>query len=222
MNALSRKLRDLECNVLDFPPKDEDIMLHVGDLAEQLLHDRAEKIRASFKDDAQAIINSGMSPEQQNEAAKQLLSRLSDEENAILDQSHQFATYRIERLVYDWFASAYPKGEDPRVMLRVLWFFREMRKFNNACLIEDYEWNNNRNEDDPAFDDFAWWDALDAKIKAIYPVGVFSEESFGEFERLYDEVFARTIKEYYDAHPAEREALLKGLNKNVEEKEKNE
>ena len=62
MNALSRKLRGLECNVLDFPPKDEDIMLHVGDLAEQLLHDRAEKIRASSKDDVQAIINSGKSP----------------------------------------------------------------------------------------------------------------------------------------------------------------
>jgi hypothetical protein len=31
MNVLSRKLRELECNVLEFPPKDEDIVLHVGE-----------------------------------------------------------------------------------------------------------------------------------------------------------------------------------------------
>jgi hypothetical protein len=97
-----------------------------------------------------------------------------------------------------------------------------MQKFNNACLIEDFEWNNNRNEDDPAFNDFAWWDALDTKIKAIYPVGVFSEKSFEEFERLHDEFLARKMKEYYDAHPLEREALFHGLSKNVKEKEKNE
>ena len=101
----------------------------------------------------------------QNEAAEQLLSRLTDEEKSILEQSYEFMSYRLERLVYKWFADAYPKGEDERVMLRVLWFFNEMQKFNHACLIEDSEWNNNRNEDDPAFDDYAWWDAVKAKIK---------------------------------------------------------
>ena len=114
-------------------------MLHIGDPDEQLLHDRAQKIRATVKDEAQAIVDSGTSAEQQNEAAKQLLSRLTDEENAILEQSSEFLSYRLERLVYKWFAAAYPKGEDARVMLRVLWFFHEMQKLNHACLIEDYE-----------------------------------------------------------------------------------
>jgi len=123
MNGLSRKLHVLEDNVLDFPPEDDDILLHVGDEDEQLLHDCAQKIRATMKDDAQAIIDSGASAEQQNEAARQLLSRLTDEENAILEQSHEFMSYRVERLVYKWFAAAYPKGEDERVMLRVMWFF---------------------------------------------------------------------------------------------------
>jgi len=162
-------------------------------LGEELLHDRAAKIRASFKDDAEAIINSGESAEQQNQTAKQLLSRLTDEERAILEQSHEFLNYRLERLVYKWFAAAYPKGEDSRAMLRVLWFFHEMRKFNHTCLIEDYEWNNNRNEDDPAFDDFAWWDAVDGKIKVLYPNGVFTEKSFNEFEPLQDEFVVRKI-----------------------------
>jgi hypothetical protein len=217
MSRLSRKLRELEDNVLDFPPEDDNILLHIGNEDEQLLHYQAQKIRATMKDDAQAIIDSETSPELQNEAAKQLLSRLTDGENAILEQSYEFMSYRVERLVYKWFAAAYPKGEDERVMLRVLWFFREMKKFNLACLIEDFEWNNNRNEDDHAFDDYAWWDAVEAKIKAIYPEGVFTEKSFEELERFHDEFAARKIREYYEAHPDEREALLQRLNKKKEE-----
>jgi hypothetical protein len=139
MNVLSRKLHEIEDNILDFPPEDDDIMLHVGDLDKQLLHDRAQKIKATMKDDAQAIIDSGTSVEQQNEAAKQLLSRLTEDENVILEQSHKFTSYRLERLVYKWFAAAYQRGEDERVMLRVLWFFHEMQKLNHACLIEDSE-----------------------------------------------------------------------------------
>ncbi len=214
---LSRKLHALEGNILEFPPKDEDIMLHVGDLDEQLLHGQAQKIRATFEGEAQAIIDSECSPEHQNEAAKQLLSKLTNEENAILEQSHEFASYRLERLVYKWFAAGYRGGEDQRVMLRVMWFFREMQKFNQACLIEDFEWNNNRNEDDPKFDDNAWWNALDARIKAVYPEGVFTRKSFEEFERLHDEFVSRKIREYYEGHPEEQEALLNGLNKEIKE-----
>jgi hypothetical protein len=222
MNTLSRKLHELEDNVLDFPPEDDDIRLHVGDLDEQLLHDHAQKIRATVKDDAQAIVDSGKRAEEQNEAAKQLLSRLSAEENDILEQSYEFLSYRLERLVYKWFAAGYPRGEDERVMLRVLWFFREMQKFNHACLIEDFEWNNNRNEDDPAFDDYAWWNAIQAKIKAEYPAGVFTEKSFEEFEGFHDEFISRKIRDYYEEHPEEREALIKGLNEKTEEKKRNE
>ncbi len=194
MNLLSRKLHELENKILDFPPEDDDITLHVGDFDEQLLHNRAQKIRAPMKDEAQTIVDSGVSAEQQNEAAKRLLSTLTDEEKAILEQSYEFLSYRMERLVYLWFAAVYPKGEDERVMLRVLWFFQEMQKLNHACLIEDSEWNNNRNEDNPAFDDSAWWDAVEAKIKAIYPEGLFSEKSFGQIERLHDELIAQKIK----------------------------
>ena len=122
-------------------------------------------------------------------------------------------SYRLERLVYKWFAAAYPKGENERVMLRVSWFFREMHKLNHACLMEDFEWNNNRNEDDPAFDDYAWGDTVDAKIKAIYPQGVFSEKSFEEIKRLHDESIAQKIKEYFEPHPEKQTALINSSNK---------
>src|SRR4030042_6235107 len=148
-----------------------------------------------MKDDAQAIIDSGASVEQQNEAAKQLLSRLSSEERAILEQSAEFISYRMERLVYKWFAGAYPHGEDERVMLRVMWFFNEMQKLNHVNQLEDAEWNTNRNEDDPAFDDETWWNKVEAKKRELYPEGVFTKESFEEFERLHDEFGSRKIKE---------------------------
>jgi hypothetical protein len=32
-----------------------------------------------------------------------------------------------------------------------------------------------------AFDDFAWWDTVDAKIKAVYPEGVFTEKVLKSF-----------------------------------------
>jgi hypothetical protein len=47
---------------------------------------------------------------------------------------------------------------------------------------------------------------------------VFTKESFEEFERLRDELVARKIKEYYDAHPVERETLINSTNKEIEAK----
>jgi hypothetical protein len=47
-----------------------------------------------------------------------------------------------------------------------------------AKAIEDSEWNFNRNEEDPAFDDFKWWDDLEAKIRSYYPDGVITKESY--------------------------------------------
>ncbi len=83
-----------------------------------------------------------------------------------------------------------------------------MQKFNHACLIEDYEWNNNRNEDDPAFDDFAWWDAVDAKIKADLSSRACSPRRvLRSLNGFHDELMSRKIREYYEAHPEEREAL---------------
>ena len=212
MNRLSRKLHALEDNVLEFPPDDDDILLHVGDNDEYLLHDRTKKIRDAFKDDAEKIICDGsLTFEQANELSQQLINRISDSEKTILERSYDFMSYRMEHLVYKWFAAGYPKGQDTRVLLRVMWVFREMQRLNHVNQLEDAEWNTNRDEDDPAFDDDAWWDAVDAKKLDRYPEGVFTEKSFEEFERLHDEFVSRKIKEYYDAHPEEREALIGSL-----------
>ena len=48
MKTISKKLRELEQNVLELP-EDEDINLHIGDESERLLHVRAEKIKERFR-----------------------------------------------------------------------------------------------------------------------------------------------------------------------------
>jgi hypothetical protein len=81
------------------------------------------------------------------------------------------------RLVYQFFVDQTPKMHDLDLWMRIVWFFGELDKFKVATAIEDSEWNFNRNEDDPDFDDYKWWDDLDKKIKLYYPNGVFTEKS---------------------------------------------
>jgi hypothetical protein len=221
LNPLSRKLRDLEDNVLELP-EDDDILLHIGDDDEQQLHEHARRIRDSLKVQAEEIINDiSLTLEQQNELAKHVISQLTERETDILDESDKFIDYRLMRLIYKRFVSGYPHQKDDRVLMRVVWFFMEMEKQNHVNFFTDSEWEHNRNEDDPAFDDFAWWDAIDKKIKEIYPSGVFTEKSFEDFEAEIDRRWSLEVKKYYDAHPEEREALVNGLNKKIEELKKN-
>jgi hypothetical protein len=211
MNGLSRRLHELEENELEFP-EDDEIFLHVGDSDEVELHNRAQALRETMRADAEEIINNtDLTIEQQNEMSKQLLSRLTEREKAIVEQSSNFIEYRLKRLFYKHFAAGYPKGEDTRVMLRIMWFFREMDKLNYVNHLEDYEFEHNRNEEDPEFDDYAWWDALEAKKLKLFPEGVFTEKSYEAVEEEYDLHIARKIREYYEAHPGEREALINGF-----------
>jgi hypothetical protein len=222
MNGLSRKLYELEKNELELP-EDDDIFLHIGDADESELHNHAQAIREPMMAEAEEIINNtDLTVEQQNDLSKQLLTRLTQRERAILEQSSNFIEYRLKRLLYKYFAAGYPKGEDSRVMLRILWFFCEMNKLNYVNHLEDYEFEHNRNEEDLSFDDFAWWDALEAEKLKLFPEGVFTEKSYEAVEAEFDIHIARSIREYYEAHPGEREALLNGLNKKIEEGKKSE
>jgi len=42
-----------------------------------------------------------------------------------------------------------------------------MEKLFVAKAVEDSELNFNRDEDDPVFDDYAWWDNLEANIREV-------------------------------------------------------
>jgi hypothetical protein len=210
MNGLSRKLHALEDNLLEFPPDDEGILMFIGDADEQTLHDKAEKIRETLRPKAKAIINdTTLTLEEQEQASKALLAELDDYQKTVLEQSSKFIDYRLRQLVCKYFEAAYPEERDTRVQLRVLWFFEEMQKFNELNKLEDWAFEHNRNEEAPGFDDFKWWEDMEAEKLRRYPEGNFSPESYEKLEDEYDIHMAQKIREYWEQHPKEFEELKK-------------
>ena len=216
MNTMSKKLRELEQNVLELPD-DEDINLYVGDVSERLLHARAEKIKERFRSDAGEIMFSNtLTFEEQTVKAQELLKELTEDEKVVLDESAKFVRYRLTRLLFKMFSSMFPKIHHKEVTERIVWFFEEMQKLANSKASEDSEWNFNRNEDDPDFDDFKWWDNVEAKIRKVYPKGVFTKESYEAVRDYFDEKESEAIREYWKAHPEEFKAYMADLENKIE------
>ena len=216
MNTISKKLRELEQNVLELP-EDEDINLHIGDESEQLLHARAEKIKERFRADAGEIMFSNtLTFEQQVVKAEELLKGLTDDEKFVLDESAKFVRFRLIRLLFKVFSSMFPKIHYKEVTERLVWFFGDMQKLVNVKAIEDSEWNFNRDEDDPDFNDFKWWDTVEAKIRGFYPKGVFTQESFEAVRDYFDEKESEVIREYWKAHPEEFKEYKGQIDKKLE------
>jgi len=182
MNSIKRKLNDLEQNVLKLP-EDDKIHLIIDDSAEMRLHERANRIKEPLQKTVKEIIFSNkFTFEQQNAKAEELFKELSEAEKRIINESEKFIRFRLMRLLYKQFSPVFSKIHYKEVMQRIIWFFGEMQKLVNAKAIEDSEWNFNRNEDEAGFDDFKWWDNVEAKIRKVYPEGVFTKESY---ERPY-------------------------------------
>ena len=123
MNSISKKLRELEQNVLELP-EDEDINLYIGDESENLLHARAEKIKERFREDAEEILFSNtFTFEEQTVKAQELLKGLTEDEKFILDESAKFVRFRLTRLLFKVFSSMFSKIHYKEVMERIVWFF---------------------------------------------------------------------------------------------------
>ena len=110
----------------------------------------------------------------------------------------------------------FPKIHYKEVTERIVWFFEDMQKLVTARAIEDSEWNFNRNEDDPGFDDFKWWDSVEAKIRKVYPKGVFTKESYEAVRDYFDEKESEFIREYWKAHPEEFKEYIEQIDKKPE------
>jgi len=87
-----------------------------------------------------------------------------------------------------------------------------MQKLVTARVIEASEWNFNRDEDDPGFDDFEWWASVEAKIRKVYPKGIFTKESYEAVRDYFDEKESEAIREYWKAYPKEFEKITKRLD----------
>jgi hypothetical protein len=211
VNRASKKLRELEGNVLELPDDDE-IFLSISDRDEAALHERAHNIRSGFQDEAKEILFGGkLTFEQQNAKAEEMLKQLSEAEHALIEESDRFVRFRLMRLLFKQFSPVFPKLHCSEVWQRIVWFFGQMDDLKVAKAIEDSEWDFNRDEEDPAFDDYKWWDDLDAKIRGYYPHGVFTKESYEAVERFFDEKEAEFVKKYYEEHPDEFNQLIERL-----------
>jgi len=216
MNIISKKLRELEQNVLELP-EDEDINLYIGDESEHLLHTRAEKIKENFRSDAGDILFSGkLTFEQQTVKAQELLKGMTEDEKFVLDESAKFVRFRLTRLLFKVFSSMFQVIHHKEVTERIVWFFEDMQKLVTARAIEDSEWNFNRNEDDPGFDDFKWWDNTEAKIREVYPKGVFTKESYEAVRDYFDEKESEAIREYWKVHPEEHKEYMEEIDRKLE------
>lgn len=214
MNTVSKKLRELEQSVLELP-EDNEINLYVRDDTEMALHERAHKIKEPLQEAVKNIMFSGkLTFEQQNAKAEEFLKQLSEADKVIINESEKFIRFRLMRLLFKQFSPVFPKVHYSEVWQRIVWFFGEMDKLVIAKAVEDSEWDFNRDEDDPTFDDYAWWDNVEAKIREFYPDGVFTKESYEAVEHFFDEKEAEFIREYWKSHPKEKEDYIAKLENN--------
>jgi len=216
MKTASKKLRELEQNVLELP-EDNEINLYISDEAEMALHEHAHKIKEPLQETVKNIMFSGqLTFEKQNAKAEELWKQLSETDQVIINESEKFVRYRLMRLLFKQFSPVFPKEHHKEIWQRIVWFFEEMEKLVIAKAVEDSEWNFDRNEEDPEFDDFKWWDNVEAKIRGFYPDGVFTKESYEAIRDYFDEKESEAIREYWKAHPEEFKEYMEQINKKLD------
>jgi hypothetical protein len=216
MKIISKKIRDLENNVLKLP-EDDKIRLGIDDPAEMALHERAERIKSLYRDEIKDFLfNSSLTFAQIEAHSQQMLEKIPKDELHIIKESDKFVRYRLMRLIYYYFVDQTSKANNHELWQRIVWFFEQVDDWKVAKAIEDSEWNFNRNEDDPDFDDFKWWDNVEAKIREVYPKGVFTQESYEVVKDYFDEKESEAIRQYWKANPEKFKEHMKQLEKKLE------
>lgn len=219
MSSIRKKLHALENNVL--PDKPEPATLLVRNRAEIALNKKANQIRRNMNVDVPAIWRDDTRTfDQKHETTLKAYNQLSEEDKHIVSKDTEFYLRRLQDMLIQYFAATFPeKSKEP--LLRVTWFFEEMNKLAVVKYLEDSEWNHNRNEEEPDFDDFQWWEDFNSKVKKEFPDGVFTEQSYTKLEEFYDNLQGKVMREYWQTHPEEFNQLISKLEKQEQEIETN-
>jgi hypothetical protein len=129
VNQLSRKLHQLEKNVVSSTPNFEDTRLTINNVAEQRLHDQAKVIMESYSyrlENAQNELNSGSDVDTDD------LVKLSPEEQTIVSKSSSLIIQRIMYL-FDVAVGSFIHLNDPICKWifysRLNWFLSEMQEW---------------------------------------------------------------------------------------------
>jgi len=209
LKSVNKKLHELENNVL--PELPEKAMIYIKSQVEIELSRNAQAIRNMIPDVSKIWKNSNLALREKEEKTIAIYNELSPKQKLILSRDSAFMTRRLRDLVVLYFKTSFPENSE-KPFLRVEWFFTEMDKLAHAEHIIDQEWNHNRDEDNPDFDDFAWWDRVDLKIQELYPEGIFTEESWKKTRDLYDKIQSEYMVQYWQNHPEEYKELIKKLS----------
>ena len=203
------KIRGLENHVL--PESPEPTAIYIKNDAEISLYNKANRIRQNMDVDIMSIWhNDKLTLDEKQKETLKAYNELNEKEKQIVSKDSEFCVRRLQDLLIKYFEATFPdKSTEP--LLRVTWFFKEMHKLTVAKYLEDSEWSHNRNEDDPEFDDYKWWENFDSKVKEEFPDGIFTEKTYERTEKLYDELVSKYMREYWQAHPEEFERLTKKL-----------
>ena len=216
MNAIRKKIFNLENNVLKLS-KDDKIRLFIDDSMEMALHERAERIKSLYRDEIKEFLfNSNLTFAQIEANSQQMLEKIPKDELHVIIESDKFVHYRLMRLIYHYFVDQTSEANNRELWERIVWFFEQVDDWKVAKAIEESEWNFNRNENDPDFDDFKWWDNVERKIREVYPKGVFTQESYEAVRDYCDEIESEAIRQYWKAHPEKFKEHMKQLEKKLE------
>ncbi|MFC1486604.1 hypothetical protein ACFLRN_02790 [Thermoproteota archaeon] len=204
MKNVNKKLHELENNVL--PELPDEVSIYIKNEAEIELSRNAQTIRNMYPDVSNIWKNPNLTLQEKKEKTKAIYQELSPKQKLILSRDSAFMTRRLRDLVRTYFKTSFPVNSE-KPFLRVEWFFTEMDKLAHAEHIIDSDWNHNRDEDKPDFDDYAWWNRVDLKIQELYPEGIFTEESWNKTRELYDKILSKYMVQYWETHPEEFERL---------------
>jgi hypothetical protein len=198
MNNLNKILNKLEGNVL--PDNPEDSALIISNEKEQWLSTQTEKIQEKIEGVCNQILQDpSLTYEQQTLQLEAIYNNLSVQEQAILTKAAEFTNKRVTKLLFNYFKPLFPRNSDV-LFLRVTWFMQEMTKLAGVESYTDRAFSQ-RDATVRDFDDFKWWDEIDAKIAKEYPDGVFTEQSFAKLQDDYDRFVAEKIREHILANP---------------------
>jgi hypothetical protein len=210
LNRINKKLRTLKNNVL--PELPEQASIYIRNEAEIELSRNAQAIRNMFPDVSKIWKNPNLTLQEKEEKTTAIYQELSPKQKLILGRDSAFMTRRLRDLVVTYFKTSFPENSE-KPFLRVEWFFTEMDKLAHAEHVIDSEWNHNREEDKPDFNDFEWWDRVDLKIQELYPEGIFTEESWNKTREFYDKIQSKYMVQYWRDHPDDLERITKHLKK---------
>jgi hypothetical protein len=200
-----RKLFELEKNVLPKSPK--PAKMYIEDKLEIELSKKANQIREKISVDLIDVWNSNkLTLEEKQNITFKTYNELDEQEMEIVSKDTDFSVRRLQDILINYYKLIFPKNcIEP--FFRVVWFFNEMDKLAFTKFMEDSEWYHNRDEDNPDFDDIAWWNRVDLKIKELYPEGIFTEGSWNKTHELYDKIQSEYMVQYWKDHPEEFEKI---------------